>query len=137
LIEATAFGTRKIVEAFASRGLAVNELLASGGLAQKNPLLMQIYADVLQRPITVASSAQSSAFGAAMWGAVAGGLHPNIHVAADKMVKPSRKVYCPSRPHKKTYDRLFEEYTRLHDLCGRQAHSVMKNLQAVRAEVIR
>ncbi len=137
LIEATAFGTRKIVDAFATKGLAINELVASGGLAQKNPVLMQIYADVLQRPITVASSEQSSAFGAAMWGAVAGGLHPNIHEAASHMVKPSKKVYCPTRPLKKIYDQLFGEYTKLHDAFGRPQTGVMKNLRLIQKEATR
>jgi L-ribulokinase len=137
LIEATAYGTRKIVEAFTSKGLAINELVASGGLAQKNPVLMQIYADVLQRPITVASSEQSSAFGAAMWAAVAGGLQPNIHEAAAHMVKPSRKVYCPTRPLKKIYDQLYEQYSKLHDALGRAPHSIMKNLRAIQKEAAR
>ncbi len=129
LIEATAFGTRKIVDAFTAKGLPVNELVASGGLAQKNPVLMQIYADVLQRPITVAQSEQSSAFGAALWATVAGGLHPNIHEAVSHMVKPSKKVYCPNRPLKKTYDQLYDLYTKLHDAFGRSPNSVMKTLR--------
>jgi L-ribulokinase len=137
LIEATAFGTRKIVDSFVSRGLAINELIASGGLAQKNPVLMQIYADVLQRPITVAGNEQSSAFGAAMWGAVAAGLYPNIHKASESMVKPSRKIYCPSRSFKKVYDRLYEQYTRLHDAFGRDAASVMRNVRAIQKEATR
>jgi L-ribulokinase len=136
LIEATAFGTRKIVDAFVSKGLSISELLASGGLAQKNPVLMQIYADVLQRPITVASSEQSSAFGAAMWGAVAAGLHPHIHEAAEQMVKPSKKIYSPSRPAKKTYDQLYDAYTRLHDTFGRDPNSIMKTLRAIQQRTI-
>jgi L-ribulokinase len=137
LIEATAFGTRKIVEAFTSKGLAINELVASGGLAQKNPVLMQIYADILQRPITVATSEQSSAFGAAMWGAVAAGLHPNIHEAAAHMVKPSKKVYCPNRPLKKIYDQLYEQYSKLHDALGRSPSSIIKSLRAIQLEALR
>jgi L-ribulokinase len=136
LIEATAFGTRKIVDAFVSKGLSISELLASGGLAQKNPVLMQIYADVLQRPITVASSEQSSAFGAAMWGAVASGLHPNIHEAADHMVKPSKKIYVPARPAKKIYDQLYNAYTLLHDTFGRESNSVMKTLRAIQKNAV-
>ncbi|HTG44509.1 MAG TPA: ribulokinase, partial [Verrucomicrobiae bacterium] len=133
LIEATAFGTRKIVDAFTTKGLAINELVASGALAQKNPVLMQIYADVLQRPISVAAHEQSSALGSAMWGAVAAGLHPNIHKAAEAMVKPSRKVYSPHRAHKKIYDRLYEEYSRLHDEFGRKA-GILKVLRTLQRE---
>src|SRR5690625_3345538 len=73
LLESTAFGTRKIIDAFTSHGLAVNELYVNGGLPHKNKLLMQIYADVTNRVIKVADSIQTPALGAAMFGAVAAG----------------------------------------------------------------
>ena len=135
LIEATAFGTRKIVEAFVSKGVQINEVMASGGLAQKNPLLMQIYADVLQRPIKVAASEQSSAFGAAMWASVAGGIHTDIHRAAKKMVSPARTVFRPKRSHGAVYDRLYAEYSRLHDLFGRDRQSPMKAIRRIQREI--
>jgi L-ribulokinase len=134
LIEATAFGTRKIVEAFVSKGVKIDEVVASGGLAQKNPLLMQIYADVLQRPIKVAAAEQSSAFGAAMWASVAGGIHPDIHRAAKKMVSPARTVYRPKRNHADVYNRLYAEYSRLHDLFGRDPRSPMKEIRRIQRE---
>lgn len=134
LIEATAFGTRKIIEAFTTKGVAIDELHACGGLAQKNPLLLQIYADVTGRPIRVAASQQTCALGAAMHGAVAAGLHPDITAAARRMVRPGREVYRPNRLHRKVYDQLYAEYTRLHDALGRSADSPMKILHRLRAE---
>ena len=80
MIEATAFGTKKIIEAFSSKGVPIHELTGCGGLAKKNPLLMQIYADVTERPIRVAASDQACALGAAMFGAVAAGAHPDIQI---------------------------------------------------------
>ena len=133
LIEATAFGTRKIIEAFTDKDIPIDELHACGGLAQKNPLLLQIYADVTGRPIRVAASQQTCALGAAMHGAVAAGLYPDIHAAARQMVRPGKEVYAPNEAHKPVYDELYAQYTRLHDLFGRLPDSPMKVLKRLRA----
>ena len=133
LIEATAFGTRKIIEAFTAKGVAIDELYACGGLAQKNPLLLQIYADVTGRPIRVAASQQTCALGAAMHGALAAGIYPNMDAAAKKMVQPSTQTYRPISAHKPIYDQLYVEYGRLHDSFGRAANSPMKVLRRLRA----
>ena len=135
LIEATAFGTRKIIEAFTSKGVVIDALFACGGLAQKNPLLMQIYADVTGRPIQAATAKQACALGAAMYAAVAAGAHPNIHAAARKMVRPGRRIYQPNRAAQPVYDRLYAEYSRLHDEFGRNAASPMKTLKELRRQV--
>jgi len=132
LIEATAFGTRQIVNAFTSKGIAIDEIFACGGLAQKNPLLMQIYADVLQRPIKVAGVQEASAFGAAMFGAVAAGIHPDIHAAASKMAPRPKKTYKPNAENRALYDALFMEYDKLHDYFGRDKNSVLKKLLRIR-----
>lgn len=132
LIEATAFGTRKIVEAFTSKGVEIRELYGCGGLAQKNPLLMQIYADVTGRPIRVAESEQACALGAAMHGAVAGGCYRDIHAAARKMARVRKQAYRPNPAHKRVYDELYAEYSRLHDLFGRDPGSPMKTLKRLR-----
>ncbi len=137
LIEATAFGTRKIIEAFTSKGVAITELHACGGLAQRNPLLLQIYADVTGRPIRVAASEQTCALGAAMHGALAAGLHADMKAAARRMVRPSTQTYRPNPIYKRTYDRLYTEYSRLHDHFGRTADSPMKVLRQLRAEAFR
>jgi len=132
LIEATAFGTRKIIEAFTKEGIAIEEIYACGGLAQKNPLLLQTCADTTGRLIRVARSEQTSALGAAMQAAVAAGIHSNIHVAAGKMAHLSKRIYVPDAAVKRTYDQLYKEYSRLHDLFGRDAQSAMKNLKRIR-----
>ena len=135
LIEATAFGTRKIIEAFTSKGVAIDELYACGGLAQKNALLMQIYSDVTGRPIKVAASEQTCALGAAMFGAVAAGLYPDIHAAAKKMARVKQKAFAPNPRSKPVYDQLYAEYTRLHDFFGRDPAGTMKTLKRLRKEV--
>ncbi len=136
LLEATAFGTRQIIEAFTSQGVTIDELIACGGLAAKNPLMLQIYSDVTGRPIKVAASDQASALGAAMYGAVAAGVHSDITKAAKKMAKVRKKVYRPSTANKKTYDRLFVEYTKLHDQFGRDANSTMKVLKILKNQAL-
>src|SRR5437867_2002535 len=134
LIEATAFGTRKIIDAFTSKGVVIGELYGCGGLAQKNPLLMQIYADVTGRPIQVAASEQICALGAAMHAALAAGVYPDMHEAADHMIRPSRTTYHPHRKHKSVYDQPYAEYSRLLDRSGRDAHSAMKVLKRIKLE---
>jgi len=134
LIEATAFGTRVIVDAFERGGVPVEDVVACGGLPDRNPLLMQIYADVLGRSISVAGSAQAPALGAAMFGAVVAGEHASIVDASRAMAPPMREVYRPDPEAVAVYARLYREYLRLHDLFGRDPDSVMKRLNDVRRE---
>ena len=136
LLEATAFGTRQIIEAFTSQGVDINELYACGGLAIKNPLMLQIYSDVTGRPIRIAASEQASALGAAMYGAVAAGVYSDISQAAKKMARVRRKIYRPNARHKKTYDLLYREYKRLHDQFGRDPNSSMKVLKKLRNQAL-
>ncbi len=131
LIEATAFGTRVIIEAFEQAGVPVDGIVACGGLPDRNPLLMQIYADVCGREIEVASSAQAPALGAAMFGAVAAGEHATIVDAVHAMAAPPRVTYTPDSGHVATYDALYREYLRLHDLFGRGGDDVMRTLKAL------
>ena len=134
LIEATAFGTRRIIEAFAERDVRIDEVFACGGLAKKNPLLMQIYADVTGCPIQVAASDQASALGSAMHAAVAAGFYKDIHEAADRMAGLERRVYKPNPAHSAVYDQLYAEYCRLHDWFGRDPNSPMKVLKRLRRQ---
>ncbi len=140
LIEATAFGTRLIIEAFEQNGVAVDELVAAGGLPEKNRLLMQIYADVTGRPFNVVASAQAPALGAAMHGAVAAGKsaggYASIVEAAQHMAHLKDESYTPNPENKAVYDRLYAEYVTLHDYFGRGDNDVMKRLKALRAEVL-
>ncbi len=134
LIEATAYGTREIIEAFEREGVEVGELVVAGGLPEKNALLRQIYADVTGRPLKLAGSAQTPALGAAMHAAVAAGVYPDIHAAADRMGKLKEEVVTPIGENKAVYDLLYAEYKRLYDLFGRGENDVMKTLKRVRRE---
>lgn len=138
LLEATAFGTRKIVEAFRDHGVEVRELYACGGLPQKNRLLMQIYADVTQLEIKIADSKQTPAVGAAMFGAVAAGSaqggYDSIVEAAQQMARVREESFKPIPENADIYDQLYQEYTRLHDYFGRGENDVMKRMKALREQ---
>jgi L-ribulokinase len=140
LIEATAYGTRMIIEAFENRGVAVNDIVACGGLPERNKLLMQIYADVTGREIKVAASGQTGALGSAMFAAVAAGRerggYDTIFEATERMARLSGAVYRPNNANKAAYDRLYAEYSRLHDYFGRGENDVMKVLRRIRAEAV-
>ena len=117
LVEATAFGTRKIIDSFRTRGVPVEEFTVAGGLL-KNPLVMQIYADVLRRPLHVIDSDEGPALGAAIHAAVAAGLHDDIEAASAAMGKVRRNAYLPDDANADAYDRLYEHYSELHDYFG-------------------
>ncbi|MBN1400795.1 MAG: ribulokinase [Anaerolineae bacterium] len=137
LIEATAYGTRIIVETFEESGVPVREFVAAGGLPERNKLLMQIYADVTGRELKVAGTAQSGALGAAMHGAVAAGAaaggFDTIQEAAAQMAHLKDESYAPSPENQAVYDQLYAEYVLLHDYFGRGANDVMKRLKAIKA----
>jgi len=135
LIEATAYGTRTIVEAFEQRGIAINRLVAAGGLPEKNKLLTQIYADVTGKPMALSGSPQAPALGSAMHAAVAAGLYPDIRAAAAKMGKLQDDVVKPIAANKQTYDRLYADYKLLYDYFGRGTNDVMKRLKQLRREL--
>ncbi len=131
LLEATAFGTRTIVEAFREQGVAVTEFVAAGGLVQ-NRVLMQIYADVLRMPLSVLDSDQGPALGSAIHAAVAAGEHPDVRAAAAAMGRVRRGVYRPDERAADAYDELYAEYRRLHDHFGRGGDDVMHRLRRIR-----
>ena len=139
LIEATAFGTRVIVEAFDTNGVPVNEIVTCGGLPEKNRLLMQIYADVTGRELKVTASQQTPALGSAMFGAVAAGQasggYDSIFDAAPKMARLKKETFKPDPSAQKVYDQLYAEYLTLHDYFGRGANDVMKRLKHIKAQV--
>ena len=140
LIEATAYGARAIVESFDGSGVAVNEIVACGGLPGRNKLLMQIYADVTGREIRVAGTEQSGAFGSAMFAAVAAGKeaggYDTIFEATKHMARLQDIVYRPNPARKAVYDQLYTEYLTLHDHFGRGANDVMKRLKALKQQVL-
>jgi L-ribulokinase len=135
LLEATAFGTRVIVEAFRDSGVPVEEFVVAGGL-MKNPLLMQIYSDVLRLPLSIITSTQGPALGSAIHAAVAAGVHPDVPAAAAAMGRVERAVYTPDEARATAYDALFAEYSLLHDWFGRGGNDVMHRLRRIRREAV-
>ncbi len=135
LLEATAFGTRVIVETFRASGVPVDELIVAGGLA-KNELLMQIYADVSRLPLSVIGSDQGPALGAAIHAAVAAGAYPDVPIAAKSMGKVRRNVFMPDEERARAYDALFVEYFELHEHFGRRTRA-MRRLKAIRRDSVR
>jgi L-ribulokinase len=136
VIEATAFGTRVIVDAFDAAGVPVEEFVVAGGLL-KNGVVMQIYADVLRRPLHLIGSDQGPALGAAMHAAVAAGAHADIHAAAEAMGRQRRDAYVPDDRRADAYDELYAHYVRLHDHFGRGGDDVMHALRRIgRPEVV-
>jgi len=140
LIEATAFGTRTIIENFEEHGVRVDEIVATGGLPERNKMLMQIYSDVTGREVKIAASPQAPALGSAMFGAVAAGRvaggYGSIFEASQKMARIKEESYSPIRDNKAVYDCLYKEYCTLHDYFGRGENNVMKRLKNLRAQVL-
>jgi L-ribulokinase len=140
LIEATAFGTRIIIENFEINGVRINEIVACGGLPEKNHLLMQIYADVTGREFKVSASRQTAALGSAMFGAVAAGDkaggYSSIYEAAIAMAALKPLSFKPVEKNQKIYDRLYYEYVSLHDYFGRGRNDVMKRLKKIKDDVL-
>ncbi|MFF4889316.1 ribulokinase [Micromonospora chersina] len=131
LLEATAYGTRMIIEAFVEAGVPIRELVVAGGLAG-NRLLMQIYSDVTNRPLSLIGSAQGPALGSAIHAAVAAGTYPDVYAASAAMGRVDRDVYRPDPGRARAYDALYAEYRTLHDHFGRGGNDVMSRLRAIR-----
>ncbi len=134
LLESTAFGTRTIIEAFEQHGVTVEELVVAGGLV-KNELLMQIYADVTRRPLSVVRSDQGPALGSAIHAAVAAGAYPDVFAASAAMGKVEKGVFVPVESRANAYDALYEQYARLHDYFGRDSE-VLHRLREIRDQTV-
>ncbi len=130
LLEATAFGTRVIVETFAAAGVPVTEFIVAGGLL-RNPLLMQVYADVLGMPLSTIRSEQGPALGSAIHAAVAAGCYPDVHAASAAMGGAEEAAYRPIEANARAYDALYAEYRALHDIFGRD-QQIMQRLRGLR-----
>ena len=129
MVEANAFGTRVIIENFEKHGVKVERLAAAGGITAKSPFVMQTMADVLGKTLCVSGYVHSSALGAAIYASVASGGHKDLNAAIEAMADPCDTVYTPNPNAKKIYDRLYEEYVKLHDYFGRGENDVMKRLK--------
>ncbi|HEY5228735.1 MAG TPA: ribulokinase, partial [Opitutaceae bacterium] len=139
LIEATAFGARTIIERIRKYGVPIRRIVCAGGIAEKNPLLMQIYADVTGCTLHVAGSNQACALGSAISAAVLAGEHRDFAAAQRRMTTLRRVAYRPDPGRRRTYERLFRQYAVLHDGFGGVRKSaglsgVMKELLAISAE---
>ena len=137
LIEATAFGARAIIERLKEYGVPLDRVVCAGGIAEKNPLLMQIYADVTGCTMLVAGSSQACALGSAVAAAVLAGTHRDFPAAQRAMTSIKRKQYQPDPAARKVYDQLYVLYRQLHDSFGGLNKSadlsrVMKDLLAIK-----
>ena len=136
-LESVAFGTRRIMEAYLGAGIEITEIHAVGGIVKKNPLLMQIYADVLNRHICVCKTTQAAALGAAMYAASAAGEraggYATLKDAVEQMSELEEYGYDPIPGHVAVYEKLYREFERLHDYFGCE-NPVMKRLFAVRQQ---
>ncbi|MBN2579564.1 MAG: ribulokinase [Pirellulales bacterium] len=140
LVEATAFGALTIINRVEEYGVKVEEVVNCGGIAEKNPFVMQIYADVCNRPMKISRSAQTCALGAAIFGAVVGGVYRTTQDAQRKMTGVKPKIFRPNPAAAKTYAELYPLYRLLHDAFGTRTfdgnlHRVMKDLIAIRNRV--
>jgi L-ribulokinase len=136
LVESTAFGTRVIIDAFDAAGVPVTELVIAGGL-MKDSFVMQVYADVLRRPLSLIASTQGPALGSAIHAAVAAGAYPDVPAAAAAMGSKHDAVYTADPGSAAVYDDLYAEYVRLHDYFGRGANEVMHRLRDLRDRVLK
>jgi len=139
-VEATAFGARVIMERLEEYGQSVERIINCGGIAAKNPMVMQIYADIMGRPIYISSSNQTCALGAAICGAVAAGAYKSFDVATAEMTSLQPRTFVPDPERRARYDRLFELYRKVHDAFGvkgasGELYDVMKDLLTLREEV--
>jgi len=137
LIEATAFGALTIIKRFEEYGVPVEEVINCGGIAEKSPLTMQIYADVCNKPMKISRSPQTCALGAAIFGAVAGGAYKTVQAAQKKMTGTKPTIYKPNKKAVPVYAKLYALYRELHDSFGVAEHRqslyhVMKDLIALR-----
>jgi L-ribulokinase len=140
LVEATAFGALTIINRFEEYGVRVEQVINCGGIAEKNPFVMQLYADVINRPMKISRSAQTCALGAAIFGAVAAGAHPTVEAAQAKMTGVKPTIFTPNAANAAIYARLYPIYRKLHDAFGTTGFNgslsaVMKELIASRDEV--
>jgi len=122
LIEATAFGTRKIIETFTASGIAIDTLIATGGIAEKNEMMMQIYANITGKEIRIGKSSQAVALGSAMFGAVAAGKanggFSSVQEASTVIGGIRDRTFVPDDACRHIYDTLYQKYILLHDYFG-------------------
>ena len=133
LIEATAFGARVLLESYEANGIHSDSLFVTGGISRKNPMLMQIYADVMNRPMHVVSTTQGGALGSAIIAAMAAGVYPTPKAAIEAMSSPVDRVYHPIPENVAIYDKLYAVYKILHDKFGGEERYLIQTLNQLRS----
>lgn len=131
LLEAASFGTKRIIDQFENNGVTVNTVTAAGGIANKNALLMQILADVINKPIKVCDTTQAAALGSAIYASVAAGFFADVISAAERLSSPCVKEYLPIAHNVEAYKTLYSEYLTLHDYFGK-TNMVMERLSDIK-----
>lgn len=134
LLEAAAYGTRRVVETFEAGGIPIREVVACGGLAERNTLLLQITADVLGREVWVPEVAHASAVGAAVYAAASAGVYDSVEEAVARMGAKTGQRYSPDRSAQRVYEGLYAQYVELARYFGEGASPVMKRLKAMRVQ---
>lgn len=134
LLEAIAFGNRRIVDNFTEHGLPIEEIVACGGIAERSPLLMQLFADTTGLTVHVPASTEIPARGAALFGAVAAEAFPDIRSAIQAMRPSTARSYVPDREAHDTYDRVYAIYRDLYELLGRSRAELLHGLKRIRDE---
>ncbi len=133
LMESTAFGTRLILDTFVRGGIPVEKVVTCGGISQKNPLMMQIYADVLGRPLHITAQLQTTALGAAILAAAAAGLYATPQDAVRAMTRGAATVYTPDARRSAQYEPLYRQYCALAEYFARES-PLMHRLSALNSE---
>jgi L-ribulokinase len=139
LVEATAFGALTIINRFEEYGVKIDQVINCGGIADKNPVVMQIYADVTGRPMKISRSGQTCALGSAIAAAVVAGAHPDFGSAQRAMTGLKPRVFKPDDKAHAVYRELYSLYKQLHDAFGTNEwsgnlHGVMKKLIDLRQQ---
>ncbi len=132
LIEGTAFGFRRIIDNFTEHGVAIDSVCACGGIARKDEMMMQIYADVTGREIKIAGTLQAPALAGTIYAAIAAGIFKTVEEASARIAKPYYKIYTPNEENHKLYGKIYAEYKRLYDYFGRGENNVMKVLSSMK-----
>ncbi len=136
LLEATAFGTRRVIETFEQGGIAIREVIACGGLAERNALLLQLTADIVGRKVLAAPVQHASSVGAAVYAAAATGPerggYGDLHDAILRMGQTKRTTYRPHPAAQRTYEALYQDYLELARHFGEGGTTIMKRLRHLR-----
>lgn len=113
ILQAAVFGSRRIIDSFVSRGIQIDEIITVGGIPKKSPLIMQMLADAMKRPIKVSNLTQACAQGSAMYAAVAAGFYQDLEEAQAHMNVGFMKIYMPEEKNFEKYDRLYCQYLKV------------------------